>query len=110
MPDKSESRDSFVPWAMQMKGVSAIDPSRLVHTLTGAILGCGQGAVAVSLVLLMLSIFDQPSADERKASFLYKPVIRVAPEVFDYSVTWMPESKAFLQELGSSFEQLHPSP
>jgi hypothetical protein len=30
-----------IPWAMQMKAVSTEDPSRLVQTLTGAILGCG---------------------------------------------------------------------
>ena len=28
-------------WAMQMKAISIEDPSRLVQTLTGAILGCG---------------------------------------------------------------------
>src|ERR1700685_1171924 len=30
-----------VPWAMQMKAVSTEEPSRLVQSLTGAILGCG---------------------------------------------------------------------
>jgi hypothetical protein len=30
-----------VPWAMEMKAVSIEEPSRLVQTLTGAILGCG---------------------------------------------------------------------
>ena len=30
-----------IPWAMQMKAVSVEEPSRLVQTLTGAILGCG---------------------------------------------------------------------
>jgi hypothetical protein len=30
-----------IPWAMQMKAVSMEEPSRLVRTLTGAILGCG---------------------------------------------------------------------
>ncbi len=29
------------PWAMQMKAISIEEPSRLVQTLTGAILGCG---------------------------------------------------------------------
>jgi hypothetical protein len=29
------------PWAMQMRAVSMGDPSRLVQSLTGAILGCG---------------------------------------------------------------------
>lgn len=30
-----------VPWALQMKAVSMEEPSRLVQSLTGAILGCG---------------------------------------------------------------------
>lgn len=30
-----------IPWAMQMQAVSAEEPSRLVQSLTGAILGCG---------------------------------------------------------------------
>ena len=29
------------PWAMEMKAISIEEPSRLVHSLTGAILGCG---------------------------------------------------------------------
>jgi len=30
-----------IPWAMQMKAISLEEPSHLVQTLTGAILGCG---------------------------------------------------------------------
>ena len=30
-----------IPWAKQMKAISIEEPSRLVQTLTGAILGCG---------------------------------------------------------------------
>jgi hypothetical protein len=30
-----------IPWAMQMKAISIEEPSRLVQTLTGAILACG---------------------------------------------------------------------
>ncbi|MGO9336920.1 MAG: hypothetical protein ACLPY1_05360 [Terracidiphilus sp.] len=30
-----------IPWAMEMKAVSTVDPSRLVQTLTGAILASG---------------------------------------------------------------------
>jgi hypothetical protein len=29
------------PWAIQMRGVSMVEPSRLVLTLTSAIAGCG---------------------------------------------------------------------
>ncbi len=34
-------RSKTIPWALEMKAVSAEEPSRLVRTLTGAILGCG---------------------------------------------------------------------
>jgi hypothetical protein len=34
-------RIDSIPWALQMKAVSTEEPSRLVQSLTGAILGCG---------------------------------------------------------------------
>lgn len=41
MPDLDAERRISTAWAMQMKAISAEEPSRLVQTLTGAILGCG---------------------------------------------------------------------
>jgi hypothetical protein len=41
MLERDASAEMNIPWAMQMKAVSAVEPGRLVHTLTGAILGCG---------------------------------------------------------------------
>ena len=41
MPAKSRCQEMSMPWAIQMKAVSAEEPSRLVQSLTGAILGCG---------------------------------------------------------------------
>ena len=41
MPQRDAARSMSIPWAMEMKAVSIEDPSRLVRTLTGAILGCG---------------------------------------------------------------------
>jgi hypothetical protein len=41
MPDKYQCSDVCIPWVMQLKAISAEDPSRLVQSLTGAILGCG---------------------------------------------------------------------
>lgn len=41
MTDRSERRAMTIPWAMEMKAVSAEEPSRLVQTLTGAILASG---------------------------------------------------------------------
>ena len=41
MPNPYRSQAIGIPWAMQMKAVSTEEPSRLVQSLTGAILGCG---------------------------------------------------------------------
>ena len=40
-PNSSAGQQNSIPWAMQMKAISVEEPSRLVQTLTGAILGCG---------------------------------------------------------------------
>jgi hypothetical protein len=40
-PHTKAGQDISIPWAMQMKAISVEEPSRLVRTLTGAILGCG---------------------------------------------------------------------
>jgi hypothetical protein len=41
MPGFEQVKTVSIPWAMQMKAISIEEPSRLVQTLTGAILGCG---------------------------------------------------------------------
>jgi hypothetical protein len=41
VPTLNAERTISSPWALQMKAISIEEPSRLVQTLTGAILGCG---------------------------------------------------------------------
>ena len=41
LPTRDAVQMTSIPWAMQMKAISIEEPSRLVQTLTGAILGCG---------------------------------------------------------------------
>src|SRR5580658_5525797 len=41
MVDTYDYEELIAPWTMQMKAVSAVEPTRLVQSLTGAILGCG---------------------------------------------------------------------
>jgi len=41
MRQKEETRETAIPWAMQMKAVASDEPAHLVQMLTGAILGCG---------------------------------------------------------------------
>src|SRR4051812_47542075 len=39
--ERGAERTPGIPWALEMKAVSLEEPSRLVKTLTGGILGCG---------------------------------------------------------------------
>jgi len=41
VPFQNAEQTTSVPWALQMKAISIEEPSHLVQTLTGAILGCG---------------------------------------------------------------------
>jgi hypothetical protein len=41
LPARDPRQMMDIPWAMQMKAISIEEPSRLVQTLTGAILACG---------------------------------------------------------------------
>lgn len=41
MPTRYTAPAISAPWAMQINAISVEEPSRLVQTLTGAILGCG---------------------------------------------------------------------
>jgi hypothetical protein len=57
-----------VPWAMQMKAISIEDPSRLVQTLTGSILGCGgwvlcRGANDSGIVTMLFEFERQACVD-----------------------------------------------
>jgi hypothetical protein len=53
-----------LPWAMQMRAISAEEPAHLVQTLTGAILGCGgwvlsRGANDIGMVSMMFEFERQ---------------------------------------------------
>jgi hypothetical protein len=68
MPEKSARRAVSTPWMMEMKAVSIEEPSRLVQTLTGAILGCGgwvlsRGANDTGTVNMMFEFERQACVD-----------------------------------------------
>ncbi len=56
------------PWALEMKAVSHVEPSRLVCTLTGAILGCGgwvlsRGASDTGIINMLFEFERQACVD-----------------------------------------------
>ncbi len=86
-------------------GPSRSDHMKLWSRIGGGILGIGQGLVAVSLVLLMLDVFEMSNEEEKSSSMLYGQVVPVAPMVFDYVTDWMPQSKKFFEEIREKIEK-----
>ncbi len=57
-----------IPWALQMKAISIEEPSHLVQTLTGAILGCGgwvlsRGANETGTITMLFEFERQSCVD-----------------------------------------------
>lgn len=68
MPEHDAGRGLSIPWAMEMKAVSVEEPSRLVQTLTGAILASGgwvlsRGANDSGLVNMLFEFERQACVD-----------------------------------------------
>ncbi len=80
-------------------GKSASDTINVWSRVFGGILGIAQGIVAVSLILVMLGLFDIPGEEEAEESVLYEDVYQIAPNVLDYTTHWLPSSNRFLDEI-----------
>jgi hypothetical protein len=68
MHERDERRARAIPWALQMRALSTEEPSRLVQTLTGAILGCGgwvlsRGANDTGMVSMLFEFERQACVD-----------------------------------------------
>lgn len=66
--ERGAERGSPIPWALEMKAISAEEPSRLVKTLTGGILGCGgwvlsRGASDTGMVNMLFEFERQACLD-----------------------------------------------
>jgi hypothetical protein len=66
--ERDAGRTSAIPWALEMKAVSIEEPSRLVKTLTGGILGCGgwvlsRGASDSGMVSMLFEFERQACLD-----------------------------------------------
>lgn len=88
-------------------GKSGDDTLPFWSRIAGALIGTAQGAVAISVVLILLSVLGIPDKEDIETSEFYSPIVKLAPKVFDVATSWMPESKNFTDELKERFENLN---
>ncbi|HVC46526.1 MAG TPA: hypothetical protein VND90_04715 [Terracidiphilus sp.] len=79
-----------LPWAVQMRAVSAEEPERLIQTLSGAILGCGgwvlsRGSSDTGIVSLLFEFERQACLD------IYSILVGVGLELSQSGHSWMTE-------------------
>jgi len=79
------------------------DRPKLWSRIGGAFLGGLQGLVAASLMPVFLYIASLPPQKMKQESILYRPFFVIAPAVFDYCTSWVPESRAFIASLEEQF-------
>jgi len=87
-------------------GQSSGDAIKAWSRIAGGLLGAVQGAIAVSLILVMFNLFDLPTEETKIESLLYDEVFPIAPKVFDYTTKWMPDSKMFFDEIKDVIESV----
>ncbi|HUN66655.1 MAG TPA: CvpA family protein [Bacteroidota bacterium] len=78
-----------------------------ISRIGGALLGAVQGLVALSLILIMFNIFDIPSEEAQNESLFYNETLQIAPDIFDYSTSWLPDSKVFFDELKGKMKHIN---
>ncbi|HSG27027.1 MAG TPA: CvpA family protein [Candidatus Krumholzibacterium sp.] len=74
--------------------------------ITGGVFGFCEGLVLASLLFVAMSIFGEPDDRTRRESAFYYGVVDIAPTVFDYSLSWMPEQREFMDEIRDKFKTL----
>lgn len=77
----------------------------LVNRVAGAFLGGVEGMIGISLLLLMLSVFEVPTDNTKRASYFYKPVLNFAPTLFDLITPIIPQSESFYEILKEGLQQ-----
>ncbi|MGD0339372.1 MAG: CvpA family protein [Bacteroidota bacterium] len=71
----------------------------------GGLVGMIEGLIVLSLVLILLTLSDIPSKEDKKESTLYNPVAGFAPALFDHINKIFPKSKKFKEELYNAIER-----
>lgn len=71
----------------------------------GVILGGVESALVVSVLLLLLNVYDTPGRSSRDESLLYHPLVTFAPDAFDIVGPAFPGSEEFREDLSRVFER-----
>jgi uncharacterized membrane protein required for colicin V production len=85
--------------AYRMMGTDKDKTIKVVSRFAGGFIGAFQGAISVSLLLILFSRIDFINEQDKKDSLMYDKFIDFAPKVINYTMKWLPKTAEFIEEL-----------
>jgi uncharacterized membrane protein required for colicin V production len=74
----------------------------LADRVGGMIFGCIEGALFLSILLLIFAQTGFPSRETKRDSRFYKPIVNIAPQILDLTSSLGPDSFEKIKDLGTS--------
>lgn len=78
------------------------------NKLLGMCFGLFKTALFLSLFLILLLAFEQPSEEARQSSVLYPVVVQVAPMAYDLLAHFYPNTESFAESIEDALRRLQP--
>jgi len=73
----------------------------IVNRAMGGVLGLAKAVLILSVLFLVLGLFDVPEAENRQSSFLYRPVATVFPSAWEFAAGHLPYLRGLSEKFGS---------
>ncbi len=83
----------------RMMGTDKNKTIKTASRFAGGFIGAFQGAVSVSLLLILFSRIEVIDEQSKSESLMYDTFIDFAPKVINYTMKWLPKTQEFIQEL-----------
>lgn len=78
----------------------------LVNRIFGGLFAAFKGALIISVFLVLLSLLDQPSTENKDSSLLYGYILPIAPKTYDVVAKVYPGVRDFADQVGEYFDSL----
>ncbi|MEX1055998.1 MAG: CvpA family protein, partial [Rhodothermales bacterium] len=77
----------------------------VVNRAMGGVLGLAKTVLILSVLFLVLGLFDVPEAENRQSSILYRPVATVFPSTWDFAARHLPYVRGLSERFGSEVSE-----
>jgi uncharacterized membrane protein required for colicin V production len=96
----------MIPAILLYRRFGKTSAAKTTGNTVGVFLGVLEGAMVISFILLGMRVFDEPDAEDRQASLLYRPLCNFVPKTFDLLQSYFPGASEFKKQISNKFKDL----